>query len=46
MTDELTNSSWGEALAVYGSFEGPEWRHIRAFRNLVAEIGAHGSASG
>jgi hypothetical protein len=46
MVSEPTNSSWGEALSRYDSLDGPAWRHIPAFRALVAAIGCSPEASG
>ena len=46
MGSEPTNSSWSEALSRYDSLDGPAWRHIRPFRELVATIGGSPEASG
>ena len=46
MASEPTNSSWDEALSLYDSLEGPGWRHIPPFRDLVAAIGHLPEASG
>ena len=46
MSDEPTNRSWSEALALYDSLVGPGWQHIPAFRNLVSAIGCSAEASG
>lgn len=46
MADEVANSSWGEALALYDSLDGAAWRHIPEFRKLVAKISGSPAASG
>jgi hypothetical protein len=46
MDEEFTNDSWRGALALYDSLVGPQWQHIRRFRELVAAIGRCSEASG
>ena len=41
-----TNGSWDGALSMYDSLVGPSWRHIPAFRDLVAVLGRSHEASG
>jgi hypothetical protein len=43
---DLTNESWSRALAFYDALEGPQWEHIRLFRDLVAELARSTEAAG
>ena len=46
MSNELTNTSWASVLAFYDSLNGPQWKHIPLFRELVSQIGSSEQASG
>ena len=46
MSNELTNTSWASALAFYDKLNGPQWKHIPLFRELVSQIGSSEQASG
>ena len=43
---DVANESWSHALALYDSLQRPHWQHIRAFRDLVAELAQSVEAAG
>lgn len=43
---DVTNESWIRALALYDSLNEVHWKHIRPFRDVVAELGRSAEAAG
>jgi hypothetical protein len=46
MVLEQTNESWRQVLSLYDDLDGPSWKHIKSFRELVAKLGSSPQASG
>lgn len=46
MSGNVTIRSWHDVLSFYDSLTGPRWNHIRAFRELIAELSSSIIAAG